>query len=529
MWFSNWISGSIGLAVLAMLDVTSASADEVLFDPLDGSTSGVRDGGTFEDGGGWRSPRQIRWDAGEDIVSGGMSVVVTNWDPSADSAQHHHEKQQIINMFEGPGCDQKAQFDLGLANFQIRTGTSYNDLFKFLADPGGEREETRLSPPDGPIDPEQSYTIRVEWNDRGDITVFLDEVSLHTFAFGRPFQLRTVCIGTDDTAPGVYGPQHDVIYSDLRVWSDGVSLPDAPADAGRADAGATDAGGERVVVLGPIADSWIDPGRSDTPLGSDTELRIGSDGRAAFFAFDIAVDGRVVDASLELQALNAGGGGDIRTVGTDWEESTLTFGNAPRVDGPILDSLGRVEIDGTYLFDVSEAITGSGISAFVITSAVDDGSGYHSRESVSGTRPRLTLVITEGRGDASEPDAGVPDAGEPDAGVPDAGAPDPRADAGDAGPGPDVSDTVSREDISVNADTNADSQRRPIPDSEGVDDEAADADSVDGEISVTFTGEACGCSAATRSSSLLLLLPLLLLLFLLCGPIEPRTSNLKAL
>ncbi|MBM4320532.1 MAG: hypothetical protein FJ125_11375 [Deltaproteobacteria bacterium] len=60
-------------------------AEELLFDPLDGSTTGVADGGEFVEGG-WRAPRQVRWDLGAPVREGSFSVVLRDFDPAADSA-----------------------------------------------------------------------------------------------------------------------------------------------------------------------------------------------------------------------------------------------------------------------------------------------------------------------------------------------------------------------------------------------------------------------------------------------------------
>jgi len=416
------------------LCATDASGEELLHDPLDGGTSGAVDGGSFEADGGWRAPRQIRWDVGRPVTSGGMSVTVRNWDPSAESSQHHHDKQQIINMFEGENCDQKWHADRDLSYFNIRTGSSYNDLFKFLADGGVERLETRLSPPAGAIDTDRSYVISVEWNASAQITVSLDGLALHTFDLEGDVRLRTVCIGSDDTSPGVYGPQHDVIYSDLRVWSDGAAVPDVGPDAGgEPDIGSEpDVGEERLLSFGAIADTFVDPGRPTTALGSDTELRTGSDGRTIFMAFDVAgVEGTVLDARIVLEALNAGGGGDLRAASGGWSEASLTFDSATFPSGVILDSLGHVDIGGSYEFDVTDAIAGNGRYDFAIGSLAVDGSGYHSRESATGAGPELSVTYAPstdgpdvGGRDLGRPDADLPDLYRPDGDQPDSDQPD---------------------------------------------------------------------------------------------------------
>jgi hypothetical protein len=207
-------------------------AETLLFDSLNGSTSGNQNSGSFT-GGGWQAPEQISWDLGAPIFEGSFSVEVTNWNPNSDSSQHQHGKQHIINMYEeahGSAWDADSS-DPQTGFFNIRTGASYDNCFKFLSSPAGfeQRHENRIKKPYGTINPAETHIITVEWDLSGNITVFLDGVAEQTHEHGQPFALRYVFIGTDNTIPGTYGPQHDIIYKNLVV-TDGGGATELPPD-----------------------------------------------------------------------------------------------------------------------------------------------------------------------------------------------------------------------------------------------------------------------------------------------------------
>jgi len=394
---------------LALLGApTSAFGADVLDDPLNGSTTGQQSGGTFVSGGGWQAGQQIVWDVGSELTEGGMSVEVTNWNPNSDSPQHQFDKQHIINMYQAAhGSPHASDADSPkTAFFNVRTGASYDNLFKFLSSTSGfdpppaGRDETRIQKPLGFIDPTQTYTIRVEWTSTGDVTAFLDSETLVTHSHGTPLRLRYVFVGTDNAPAGTYGPQKDVIYKNLKVWGTTSPVPDAGAGGSGGAGGSAGAGGSgttpTTLSFEPVADTWTEPANPTLAHGADPELRAGGDGaggigRIIFLRFDVKGVGSVKSAKIYLKAMNAGGGGDIRTVADDtWTEGGVTDQNKPAYDGTVLDSLPKVDIDGVYAFDVTSAITGDGLHSFAITSTDTDGCGYNSREN-PGTHPELVI------------------------------------------------------------------------------------------------------------------------------------------
>ncbi|MCC6897723.1 MAG: DNRLRE domain-containing protein [Polyangiaceae bacterium] len=396
-----------GLLTLA----PAARAADVLSDPLSGSTTGQQNGGTFVSGGGWQAGQQITWDLGTELTEGGMSIEVTNWDPNSDSPQHQFDKQQVINMYQAAyGSPHQSDADSPKKGFfNIRTGASYDNLFKFLSSTAGfdpppsGRHETRIKKPLGFIDSTKTYTIKVEWKATGEITSWLDAEQLVTHAHGTPFRLRHVFIGTDNAPAGTYGPQKDVIYKNLKVWGTASPVPDAGAGgsggsggSGGAGGAGGGAGGPATLSFEPVADTYTDPLDPGASHGTDTELRAGGDGsgglgRIIFLRFNLKGVGQVQSAKLYLKAMNAGGGGDLRAV-TDqsWTEPGTTHQNKPAHGAQVIASLPKVQIDGVYFFDVTSAVKGDGLVSFAITSTDGDGCGYNSREH-AGTHPELVI------------------------------------------------------------------------------------------------------------------------------------------
>ncbi|MBK9000509.1 MAG: DNRLRE domain-containing protein [Myxococcales bacterium] len=395
-------------ALATLLAPGRAAAADVLTDPLNGSTVGQQTGGTFVSGGGWQAGQQITWDVGSELTEGGMSVEVTNWNPNSDSPQHQFDKQHIINMYQAPyGSPHQSDGDSPKRGFfNIRTGATYDNLFKFLSSTAGfdpppaGRHETRIKKALGFVDPTKTYSVRVEWTATGDITAWLDSEQLITHSHGVPFRLRHVFIGTDNAPPGTYGPQKDVVYKNLKVWGTTAPLPDAGAGGSGGSGGGAGAGGTGGAPASfsfePVADTYTDPLSPTLGHGSDPELRAGGDGaggigRVIFLRFDVKGVGQVKSAKLYLKAMNAGGGGDIRAVPDDsWLEGSVIHDNKPAFDAQILSSLPKVEIDGVYFFDVTAAVTGDGLHSFAITSTDGDGCGYNSREN-PGTHPELVI------------------------------------------------------------------------------------------------------------------------------------------
>jgi hypothetical protein len=377
------------LISLIVLCALPATAQVQFADDLDGSTTGTRNGGQFVPGG-WQAGHQVKWDLGAALTEGSFTVELLNWNPSFDSPQHQFDKQQILAMYEAPhGSPHQADADSPkTSSWQVRTGAGYNNCFKFLSSPAGftSRQETRISRQPGELAPSQPHTVEVRWTRAGNVTVFVDGVEGVTHRHGAALRLRYVFIGTDDAPGGTYGPQAGVIYRNVRV--NGTTAPVMPPVV---DAGVPPMPGGSPSRFVPSADTWTEPLNPTAAHGNDADLRTGGDGRTIYFRFDVQGVGQVSRARLVLRAMNAGGGGDVRRVlDTSWSDTSVTHQNRPMPEPSVLASLGRVEIDNEYAFDVTSAVRGNGAYAFAITSNDGDGSGYLSRESAEA-RPELVV------------------------------------------------------------------------------------------------------------------------------------------
>lgn len=412
---ARWVLSAAWIVALGSAGIGVAGAEPLLSDPLAGATSGQQNGGELLPDG-WKAPGQIHWDVGAAIVEGGLSVVLTNWDPNEDSPQHQFDKQHIVNLYEAAhGSPHASDGDTPMTSFwNIRTGAGYDNAFKFLSSTAGfaERQETRVKLPAGTIQPDQERTLRVEWTAGGTITAFLDGQPVVTHEHGKPFHLRHVFIGTDNAPAGTYGPQADVVYHDLQVWG----VTEVPGGGGEPGGGEPAGGTGDPLVVTPVADTWIEPGAPTVSHGADPELRAGGDGRVIFLRFAVQGVGPVAAAELRLSALNGGGGGDLhRVADVGWDEATVTAAAAPSVDPAVLASVGPVAVGDVVPFDASAVVTGDGVYSFAIASTVEDGVGYHAREAPSG---QPVLVLTPGEpagGGGNTGDTGGADAGGTDA------------------------------------------------------------------------------------------------------------------
>ena len=381
------------LAVMAVGFAAGVHAQVQFTDALMGSTTGTQSGGSFEAGGGWRAGRQVKWDLGSAVTEGSFSVELLNWNPNSNSPQHGFDKQHIVAMYEAAhGSPHASDSDSPKTSFwQVRTGASYDNCFKFLsstagfAAPPAGRHETRITRPLGAIDPAQPHTLEVRWTRAGDVTVLLDGVAGVTHQHGTALRLRYVFVGTDDAPAGTYGPQADVIYRNVRVT--GSATPVVVVDAGSPVPPVTPG----LSRFAPTADTWSEPANPSVAHGNEVDLRTGGDGRTIFLRFDVQGVGQVSRARLVLRAMNAGGGGELhRVADASWSEATLTHLNKPVIDAAIVSSLARVEVGAEATFDVSSALTGNGVVSFAITSSDGDGSGYDSREA-GASRPELVV------------------------------------------------------------------------------------------------------------------------------------------
>ncbi|MDZ7267823.1 MAG: tandem-95 repeat protein [candidate division KSB1 bacterium] len=138
--------------------------------------------------------------------------------------------------------------------------------------------------------------------------------------------------------------------------------------------------------------------------GAETTLRLRSSDPTynTYFKFDLnGLTGAVQSARLRLYVVDGGpDGGALYAVSnlyknspTAWTESGLTWNNAPTISGAPLAQSGAVS-GGTWVeYDVSAALSGSGVYSFAMTTS-STNSVYHSAR--QGEHPPELVVTTAG-------------------------------------------------------------------------------------------------------------------------------------
>ena len=393
----------------AALLAGAALADEVLVDdPLDGGSLGVAEGdggGEFVDGGGWRSGGgRLVYDAGRPLSDGYLEATMRGWTAPAQITDKSHP----LNGWESPDAYTHHEQPGSFWNWRI--GTGYHP-FKVLAasEGGGTREEARVGD-EAAVNAADSHSYRVEWRD-GTIRFLFDGGVIQEWAMER-MVLRHFTLGTDDLYPPT---QPAPIICCLRIVDRAAGQPPPDPDPTPDSIPEPLPGDEPGSVKLPVVhDTFADPGAAAVAQGALDRVEVGGDesggvGRTVYLRFDLTpVPGQVASASLELDALNSGGGGVVRRVGDHaWGEGTLTWDSRPTPDDEILAEIGPVQAGQRYVIELGAGIAdGDGpLRSYALTSTVEDGAAYASKEHADpATHPRLVVRYDEQADDPTPPD-----------------------------------------------------------------------------------------------------------------------------
>ena len=139
-------------------------------------------------------------------------------------------------------------------------------------------------------------------------------------------------------------------------------------------------------------------------FGDRSTLRVDVGRFESYLKFSVSgLSGDVVKAFIRFYVVSGGiNGGTIHEVSnnfkgrsTPWNESTLTFGNAPGINGPVLSSKGQVNAGEFVEFDVTAAINGNGVTSFGLKPGSTDRVDYSSKD---GDFPPELVVETKAGG-----------------------------------------------------------------------------------------------------------------------------------
>jgi hypothetical protein len=151
------------------------------------------------------------------------------------------------------------------------------------------------------------------------------------------------------------------------------------------------------VTFTPTADARAHSGNPAQNYGSSSTLRARLDvsvTHESYLRFSVSglVGQRVTQARLRLFVTEPSvEGGTLTVAPGGWNESTLTWDNAPGVGALVVDSVGTVFPDSWVEFDVSALVTGPGSYDFGLSSSASNSVFYSSRE---GANPPELVVFT---------------------------------------------------------------------------------------------------------------------------------------
>lgn len=154
--------------------------------------------------------------------------------------------------------------------------------------------------------------------------------------------------------------------------------------------------GVTLVSVDANADATVDSAAPNTNFGSQTQLTVVSAAstRRTFIRFDVSsVDRPVRYAKLSLRIVQSGGNPVSLVTDSSWNENTITWNNAPAIDGGLVVNVPRSSRDGTLAAEVTNAVNSDtdGVITFAFTETFGQGLSYHSKE--AGQPPRLILTV----------------------------------------------------------------------------------------------------------------------------------------
>jgi hypothetical protein len=148
-------------------------------------------------------------------------------------------------------------------------------------------------------------------------------------------------------------------------------------------------------IFEPVADAYVHETEPNANFGSTTILRTdASPELLSYLTFDVqGLAGLILRATLRLYAETASDVGyDVREVtDTHWEESSITYDNAPAF-GPVVSPSGPFRAGTWTTVDVTPLIAGNGPVSLALTTAADTAARYASRES-GDHAPQLVIEM----------------------------------------------------------------------------------------------------------------------------------------
>ncbi len=152
--------------------------------------------------------------------------------------------------------------------------------------------------------------------------------------------------------------------------------------------------------IGPTDDATVIKGGPNKNFGREPELKIDADPgeKKSYLRFDFSRVNiaSIKKATLRLFAVKSApfGGSFMKITHNDWSEDSISWNNAPVVDGAFLGTIPEIVESKWYELDVTSAISESGPLSICIVGNHDVIAMYSSKDGLHS--PEITLDLQEG-------------------------------------------------------------------------------------------------------------------------------------
>ena len=147
----------------------------------------------------------------------------------------------------------------------------------------------------------------------------------------------------------------------------------------------------------PTDDATIRETSPTQNFGSADALEVDASSRKdSLLRFDIIGVDTTPVAKVTLRLFNidrSPAGGEFLAYDPNWNESTVTWNNAPAGNGSSFGTLDSVSVNTWYEVDVTPLVTGDGPVSLRIISSHRNGADYSSKEHANGNAPELLVEL----------------------------------------------------------------------------------------------------------------------------------------
>jgi hypothetical protein len=151
-------------------------------------------------------------------------------------------------------------------------------------------------------------------------------------------------------------------------------------------------------TLFPVADAYISKPKPNSNFGASNMLRVyGGPLGASYLRFEIqGLSGTVKRATLRLYAHNESNDGvQVRAVPDNaWDESAITYGNAPPI-GELIASSEPFQSKQWTSLDLTSLIRGDGTYSIVLITFNNTPFSLASRDAIPAHRPELVVEVID--------------------------------------------------------------------------------------------------------------------------------------